>query len=175
LRKEEGFTFIEVLVTTVIFAVLLTLGASAFRHFWLERSLSDSAAELVSQLRQVQEQAVSETHPLVYGLRLKVAPSYSDESNLYSILSYNPDAAIGTTCRERGTRRFESGVFVTDAEFTEPSWIGECPGSSGLDNHFVFFYARGSATPGELTLEHTALDRTESVTVTAVTGRVANP
>jgi Tfp pilus assembly protein FimT len=167
---------VELLVAVVIMAALFVLGASAFRGYWVTRSLNDSATELVSQLRQLQEQAVSETHPLVYGVRMNTSSSFDSESNKFRVIRYDPNATSGPECRVwQETRRFESGVFVSAAEFTEPSWLSLCPGNASEENHFVFFYARGTATAGELTLGQSSLDRTESVTVTAVTGRVENP
>jgi hypothetical protein len=142
----------------------LTLGASALRTYWLTQALEGSAEEIVSQLRQLQQRTDSESHPLVYGVRFEVG------SSAWTIIRYDPSAALNK-CTTDGTRTFSDGVYVSAANFASPSNVNvtDCPNSS---QQFVFFYARGTATGGSLTLRHDITSDTETISVLPLTGRV---
>ncbi len=71
MRREYGFTLIEVLATLVLMGILLGLSVPALRHFWLARALEGGADQVVSQLRQLQEEAISQSHPQVFGARFR--------------------------------------------------------------------------------------------------------
>lgn len=174
LRREEGFTLIELMVAIGLVAILMTMSVSALRSFWLERSLEASVDETVTQLRQTQGRAVGETHPLTYGLRFR------PDSNTYSIVRFDPVDATNVgddICEEVGNRTFEDGVVVDALAFSDASSdiMAACttklPGYLAGDD-FLFFYARGSATPGSLTLLHTTLGDAETINVLPLTGRV---
>lgn len=170
MRRQEGFTLIEILVAIALASVILTLGASALRSFWLVRSLEGGADGAVTQLRELQESAVSETHPIVFGAHFDVGTSD------WRTVRYDPRLAPGSQCSIAGTRRFDTGVLVQSAAFeadeaASAACIPLIPGST--DTEFVFFFARGSATGGSLTLTHPSLGgRLKTVTVLPITGRV---
>ena len=170
MKKENGFSLIEVLVTISLVSILLTLSAGGVRHYWFVQSLDGAQGELVSQLRQMQEQVVSETHPTVFGVRFRVG------SSDWAIVEYDPTATPTPTCTDVRTNKFGSGVQVTSATFTPPADTAmhtKCkaiPGASS--DSFAFFYARGSATGGSVTIVQPQLGRTKTVTVTPITGRV---
>jgi prepilin-type N-terminal cleavage/methylation domain-containing protein len=163
-RSDAGFTLVELLVVITITGILLTLGASALRTYWLTQALEGSAEEIVSQLRQLQQRTDSESHPLVYGVRFEVG------SSAWTIIRYDPSAALNK-CTTDGTRTFSDGVYVSAANFASPSNVNvtDCPNSS---QQFVFFYARGTATGGSLTLRHDITSDTETISVLPLTGRV---
>ena len=174
-RSESGFTLVELLVGMMLLVVLFTLGAFALRQFWLNHSLHGARSEIVSQLRQIQQQSVSESHPLVYGARFRVG------SSTYGIVKFNPHDTSTTTddtCTESRTVTMGSNVKVSAASFTDASGITSlCRSqiSGASSDQFVFFYARGTATEGNLTLELPALPgRTLSLGVTPITGRVSS-
>jgi prepilin-type N-terminal cleavage/methylation domain-containing protein len=170
---EGGFTFVELLVGMMILVVLLSLGAFALRQFWLTHSLRAGRDEVVTQLRQLQQQSVSESHPLVYGARFRVG------SPTFGVVKFNPhDTATTTddTCVEMKTVTLGSNVQVSEVDFTDAAGItslcrSQIAGAT-LDE-FAFFYARGTATEGDLTLVVPALsDKSHTLSVTPITGRV---
>lgn len=168
MREEEGVTLIEVLVTVSLAAILLTLSANALRTYWRNQQIDGAGEQVVSQLRQVQEQTDSESHPLVYGVRFDVGTSN------WAIVRYDPKSSATTTddeCTVSGTRSFPAGVTISAASFTAPSGIliSKCSSSS---QPFAFFYARGTATAGSATLSQASTGKTRTISVLPLTGRV---
>jgi prepilin-type N-terminal cleavage/methylation domain-containing protein len=174
MRREQGFTLIELLVTISLVTVIMTLGAQALRHYWLINSLEQAEGEIISQLRQLQERVVSETHPLVYGARFQPGAANSQ----WQVVKYDPKSlttASDDTCIVEGARDFSTGVYVTSASFSDPSSAtATCRAqiSGAASDPFVFFFAKGTATGGQLTIRQPAIDRARAIVVTALTGRV---
>ena len=171
LADERGFSLIELLTTILLFASLLTFSVSASRHYWLKRALHGSKDQMVTQLRQVQEQVVSESHPLVYGVRFDLG------NRKWWVLKYDPKGSgnADDTCQSIRGGGFESGVYVQSASFSaDPYVTGFCASKVGAnaDDQFVFFYPRGSATPGSVTMRQPVLNETKTISVAGVTGRV---
>jgi prepilin-type N-terminal cleavage/methylation domain-containing protein len=174
MHREDGFTLVELMTVMALMAVLLTLSAIAVRHFMFVQTLSTSTDTVTTQMRQAQQQSESESHPLVYGVWfINVG-----DSTRWGTLQYDP--AKASPCTEIGKRQFEKGVEVKSVSFAvDPVRTSACRtalGSAEVDEsasaQIAFFYARGTATPGSITLEQTNLDRTESLKVTGITGRV---
>ncbi len=172
MHRDDGFTLIELLVVMAIAAILLTLGGSAVRHYWLQRQLTGSADEVVGQLRQLQVLSTSQSHPLVYGARFVAG------SSDYSLVRYDPKSLSTSdddVCSPIGTRSLEGSATVTSVSFqpapgVTPLCSTKFPGSTA--SQFVFFYARGTATQGEVEVTVDAIDRSRTVEVTPITGRV---
>src|SRR5688572_15424754 len=114
-RTQGGFTLLEILVAMSLMAIVLTLSVGALRHFWLARALSSGTESVVTQLRSTQENAVSESYPVVYGVRFDVGTQ-----NWY-VLRYDPmNAGAGDdTCTVTETYSLESGVDIKTASFTD--------------------------------------------------------
>ena len=173
-RRQEGFSLIELMVALGLAAILLTLSASTLRNFWLERSLEASVDETVTQLRQTQSRATGESHPLIYGLRFR------PDSNAYSIVRFDPVDQTTLTddiCEEAGSRTFEDGVVVDSIAFGDgPSDLMSACSTAAAGyasgDDFIFFYARGSATAGTLSLRHTTTGDVMTLGVLPLTGRV---
>ena len=174
---ERGFTVLELLTVLFLVSILVTVGATALRHYWLLHSLETAQADIASQLRQVQARVASESHPLIFGAR------FTPGSTTWSLVKYNQGTDRLTTsddtCVMEGAAYKLPGVTPDPApasSFTAPSGVdlAKCGGSYSTDV-FVMFYARGTATGGTLRLRSTALDRTRVVTVSALTSRVVAP
>ena len=169
---------IEMMVVMALLAILLTLGAGPLRNYWLTQALYGGRDEVISQLRAMQEQVVSESHPLVFGARLEVG------SSSWGLVQYNP---LSGACTER-PREFASSVVPSAATFTDTDETAACksalvyaPGTpqagsvvpGRATSSYVWFYARGTATGGTTTLNQPLLDnRNLTITVTPLTGRV---
>lgn len=170
--REEGFTLIELLVTMALLAIMFTLGSFALKTFWMRRALDGSTDQVTAQLRQLQQRAVAESHPLIYGAR------FTENERSYTLLKYNPLDPTPPICEQMATLSLEDGVEVASGTyFTNSSYVtpSEC-GTVGPGDHFVFFFARGSATGGTLKLTNQQLEGTSqdttTISVTNLTGRV---
>jgi prepilin-type N-terminal cleavage/methylation domain-containing protein len=188
MKREDGFTLIEMLAVIAITSILLTLGATAIRYFWLGRALHGERDQIFTNLRSTQQQVVSESNPLVFGAWFKVTtPSTDDGSVQWGTIRYKPaDAAAGTaaSCTSTGTHRLDGGVQISEASFADTM-----PGSTTVadvmslcrtqvsaatsSTDFVLFLARGTATSGCVTLNQPRRDMEDvSVSVGSLTGRI---
>jgi prepilin-type N-terminal cleavage/methylation domain-containing protein len=175
MHDEDGFTLIEMLVVMALAAIIMTLSVSALRSYWFAQSLSGSVDIVTTQMRQAQQQAESESHPLVYGVWfINVG-----DATRWGTLQYDP--ALASPCREIGKRSFDTGVQVKDVSFNEDpvrtplcrSALSDAEIPSASSAQIAFFYARGTATPGSITLEQVQTDRSKQLIVTGITGRVS--
>ena len=166
--QESGFTLIELLAVVTLTAILMTIGASAVRRFWFVQSLSGAQNEVVTQLRDMQQEARA-TEPKVYGARF-----WFGESD-WELISYDRAQPVGQRCEQHvRPRQFNTGVVVTAATtFEDPLPSGEMSQCLKGADEMIFFYARGSATPGSITVYQPNIDRSLRVCVTGLTGRVS--
>jgi hypothetical protein len=154
----------------VLLGILVTLGAFAIRHYWFTQSLRRAEASVVTEMRSAQQRAMSESHPLVYGVWFEPG-----ESN-WGVVRWDgaPDMEECTIDKEY---RFEGGVVVQTALFPLTSSAGvmktECETIvPGTGERFVFFYPRGSASDGSVTLKGFDDGDSTLIEVEGVTGRV---
>jgi prepilin-type N-terminal cleavage/methylation domain-containing protein len=169
-NSERGFTLVEVLFAMALAAILMTLGAFALKSYWINRSLEGARAEVGSTLRQLQQQSVSESHPLVFGARFTPGSGPSSATRKWVTLKYDPNAS-GSKCDVLQTNEFSTSVYVSAASF-EPTSLDVSGCTDGSGESFVWFYARGTATAGSLTLGQPELDRELDVTVSGLTSRI---
>ncbi len=166
---ERGYTLVEALVVISLIGIISVLSIGGLRNYWLTQSVKSAQGELVSQLRQVQERVVSETHPSIYSIRIR--PGSSD----WGVVQYDPRRT--PRCRQITSLRFKSGVIVSAAS-ADPSpdsdvasACASIPEAAGGDR-FIYFFGRGSATGASTTLRHPSIGKTRTVTVSPITGRV---
>lgn len=186
MKREEGFTVIELLVVIMITSVLLTLGASAIRFFWLGRALHGERDQIFTGLRSAQQQVVSESNPLVFGAWFKVTtPATDDGSVQWGTVRYRPvDGTTPASCTSTGTHRLDGGVQIASASFadTMPGTVTvsdvislcrtQVPAAAAATD-FALFLSRGTATNGCVTLNQPRRDMEDvTVSVGALTGRV---
>jgi len=182
MKREHGFTLVELLATLALVSVLLTLGVTALRYFWLGQTLTRERDQIFSNLRGIQQQVVSESNPFVFGAWLKEStPTTDDGSDQWGTFRYSPGSPA--TCTSTGLHRMGGGVHVTSASFDdtlatgavgpmETACLDQIPAAAGADE-FIFFLARGMATSGCVTLRQHNRDMDDvAVAVSALTGRV---
>lgn len=161
-QEESGFTLIELMSVVALMAILMTLGAMALRRYWFVQALSGARQEIVSQLRVQQEESRTSA-PKVFGAR------FTEESSDWNLIQY--DDGVCTPTGE--TRTFASGVEVESVAFDSGLSADELEDCLDGATDLVLFYARGSATPGTVSVVHPEIDGRElSVCVTGLTGRV---
>ncbi len=203
--EEKGFTLIEILTTLALAAIVLTLGASAFRSYWLVRSLEGGAQETQALFRSLQTRVTSESHPLVYGARMPVSGSQT-----IGLVKYDPAGGAGgvPTCVQYGTAKLNATGMTAAAQLTFPDTTysptnvsgfgfvestettfcrtsGNLTSDSGgtvtsppvaTNDQYVWFYARGTATPGRVQVVVPALPgRAKTAEVAGLTARVTTP
>jgi prepilin-type N-terminal cleavage/methylation domain-containing protein len=171
MRRDHGFTLIEILTAIAISGILMTLGAAALRGYWFGRALNDGAEQIVSELRNAQERSVSESHPLVYG------GWFDGGSSEWGVVRFDPkDTSLpgdDECVVVSGPNKFSAGVVVDDVSFEDVvPQTGVCASAVPSGAEIAFFFARGTATPGDVTLLQPRNDDTETVTVSGLTGRV---
>ena len=179
---DRGFSLLELLTVMALTAVLVTLGAFAIRHFWFVRAFQGAQDEVVTQLRQRQEQVVAETHPNVFGARF---PKGGTARSSWGLINFNPTRPAADRCRETRILDFGPGVevFPGGTDFAEGSDVAAMGAACRADpdvndstngDEYVFFFGRGTATSGTVSIRQTALDNREAIVcVTAITGRVS--
>ena len=180
--SDRGFTLIELMATILLMAVLMAIAVFALRHFWFVRSLAGTQDQVVTELRQLQQRTMAESHPISYGAMFTEG-AYGMSVVSYDSTRFPSDPAAAQNCRkEAETVDFEGGVRIVDVagfptDFDRPgaAIVGACTPLAAAttgDDHFVFFFARGTATPGTVSLEQPNIDRFESVRVSGLAGRV---
>jgi prepilin-type N-terminal cleavage/methylation domain-containing protein len=171
-RRQEGFTLVELLVVMALTAILVTLGAFAVRHFWFVRSLSGAEDQVATQLRRQQQRVMAASNPFVYGAHFK------EDSSDWELIRFDPKGAGSgdDECADQGARGFDLTVEVASVDFDDtqaPEQATACVADlGGAADEYVFFFARGNATKGSVTVTQPQLGRSRTVTVTDITGRV---
>lgn len=171
---EGGFTLVELLAVVALMTIVLSLSVVALRHFWFVQSLNGAVDATTAQMRQAQQAAESESHPIVFGVW------FVDDTTRWGTLEWDPALSGTDRCLEIGERNFDSGVRVQTVSFDEDSErrsvcrtaLATEIGSAAANAQIAFFYARGTATSGSVTLRQTQLGRTSSLEVVGITGRV---
>ncbi len=169
--RQEGFTLTELMMACAVLAVVLTLGASAFGHYWKVRALTGAVDEVVTELRGEQQDASTQTHPWVWGAWFKQGTSR------WGTLRAN---AVTGVCEIKSRRTFPGGVTVGSATFgdvTAPAISANCAAAAETGAEVVVFFARGTATGGSVGLIHPTVDggSARTITVSPMTGRVTRP
>ncbi|MDQ3985702.1 MAG: prepilin-type N-terminal cleavage/methylation domain-containing protein [Actinomycetota bacterium] len=169
--KENGFTIVELLVTSLIITVAVTLGASAIRHYWRLQALRGSVEQVVSEMRGHQQEATSESHPYVWGTWFKSG------SNRWGVVRGNIKTG---TCEVRSRRTFGGGVAIQSASFADIDTLSlsaNCAAATESGAEIALFLARGTATGGSVNLTQADVSggAPRTISVSPITGRVTQP
>lgn len=167
--SETGFTVIELATVSVIMITLLSLSFFAVRQFWLSKGLEGAQDQVAEQMHAAQQRSFSESHPLVYGVW------FLKGTTTWGLARYTTTTA---SCAVVHTYKFTDSVdVVATTDFTTAAGLtSTCQtatsGATAGNYEIAFFYPRGSATGGTVTLRQAGTGQTRNVTVTPLTGRV---
>lgn len=125
-RREEGFSFIELMATLAIIAIILGVGVPMYGTFTQDSAVRGTTADLVGAMNDARSRAVAERQPI----RLEAI-----------------DAAW-----ENGwqTIRVSDGALLLITRRTEPTQLRI---SEAGENVFVEYDAEGRATPRTFRVE----------------------
>ena len=179
MKREHGFTLVELMATMALLSVLLTLGVGALRYFFLGQALTRERDEIYTNLRALQQQVVAESNPIVLGAWFKVTtPATDTGADHWGTFRFTPPS----TCTSTGYYRANGGVLVSSAEFSTSlagasvtDVINACDDipQAATATDWVLFVARGTATSGCVTLSQPNRDMDDAtVAVSNLTGRV---
>jgi prepilin-type N-terminal cleavage/methylation domain-containing protein len=150
-HSDEGVTLIELVAVLAIMGVLAAISFPTWTNYQSKQRLVSSTRDVVSLLRHAQASAVANSSTT----RVDIAAD--GKSLTESLLS--PSSVYNQT----GQVTLASGITVSTYAFTA---------RTGGTSTSVYFYSRGTATDGSITLRRTE-GSTRRVTVEGVTGRVA--
>lgn len=133
IRREGGFTLVELLVTMMLFGILVTLGVMPLRGYQRTQEHVGAAREVVAALRNAQVRAVSEgtTYKVSFSGNAIAVARRDTATTFVDVKSYKLPEAIT--------------VEVVGAGFTPSARTGS---TTAVPD--AYFYARGDASPGEV-------------------------
>jgi hypothetical protein len=117
---------------------------------------------------------------VVYGLRLTEPDSGGGiaPSEKWDAVRFDPRVTSGPQCTYTERNDFGgslgASVEVASVTVSNTAEAAVCRSELGLadSDRFFFFYPRGNATSGSFVLRQPILEKTRTITVTGVTGRV---
>ncbi len=154
--SDRGFTLIELLVVMTISTVLASIGAFGFFNWRLTAQHQGSTQELVSQLRNASERALSEGRTYCVDLD-PTGRSYT----LWRV-------TCGTGTKVAGPYSTQSTKVTVTAVLSPPAVAPACPAADKC----MYFYPRGTAIPAVLTVTSTKRSKVYTVHVEGLTARV---
>jgi prepilin-type N-terminal cleavage/methylation domain-containing protein len=147
--RDAGFTLLEVISTCLLLAILTAIAVGPWRSWEEARSHADTTRALVSVLRNAQTSAVSEN------------VTYRVDITSTSATSYR----LGSATEQRQ----KYAVETSKLSFTGASFVD----STGAASSSVFFYPRGAASKGSVTVSRSGRAKSYTVSVEGLTARVS--
>jgi type II secretion system protein H len=152
-ERDSGFTMIELLVTISVMGIMMAIAVSGWSSWSKASAHKGSARELESMLRQTQQRAVTEAR--------NMCVEFDADDRHYTL--YTGECDDGPLVQAGGPFSTNAGVQLDSASFT-----GRHATGAG-----VTFYARGTASPGTVTLTRSGEAKVYTVRVEGLTGRVS--
>lgn len=153
-QRDAGFTLVELLVAIVLLGLMAALAVGGFSRWAKASAHVGTAREVQTVLRQAQQQAVTEGRATCVW--------FDAAANTYTL--YRGACEVSTKQRLVGPYRTGS----PDVRLSGPSFTSQAGTSAG-----VTFYARGTASPGQVSVTRDGSPKEYVVKVEGLTGRVA--
>lgn len=150
---QDGFTLIELAVSMTVLGVLLAMAVPAWSSYRTNQDRVVASREVVSLLRNDQLRAVAEE--TTYRVDVDAAARILEVQRFDGV----------TYVRRSATKLQGSSVLVQAPAFRD---------KGGTTTSSAYFYARGTASPGEVTVASSAGDRRHVISVEGLTGRVSS-
>jgi type II secretion system protein H len=158
---DDGFTLVELMVVMVIAGALMAIGVFSFANYQKTSQQRGTAREVVSQLRNASERAISEGRTYCIDIA----------ANGLSTATYRYACDGAATSVLSGSAKTQSSNVTLAAVVTNPTPAPACPAS----HQCVYFYPRGTATPATVVVRSSTRSKTYTVTVEGLTARVFSP
>ena len=152
---QDGYTLIELVVTMSIAGVLASIAMFGFWTWQAGAQQRGSASQYMSQLRNASERAIAQGRTYCVDL----AP----DSRSYTVWQKN----CGTGTQVAGPFTAQ-GVKVSFAVSATLPAGATCPSSHSC----LYFYPRGTAVPGTVTVTSTARANVYTIHIEGLTSRV---
>jgi type II secretion system protein H len=151
---SDGYTLVEVLVAMVVFGLIAAFGTQGWLHYTRAQELRSGVDQLMAVMRNAQERSLAEA--TTYCI------SFGTDNRSYTLWKF----ACGAGGSQQGAVMKTPSTRVTfpSAAFTQ---------SDGSTAAQVTFTPRGSATPGRVTVKRTGANKTYTLSVEGLTGRVS--
>lgn len=152
-ERGDGFTLAELVVVMAIIGILGVLSTTGWLRYQRAVEQRGTAQELVSALRNAQQASLAEA--------VTYCVSFDSAARSYTVSKFScgSTGTMGKTATTQSPR-----VGLATAAFLQPD------GSSAPQ---VSFYARGAATKGSVKVTRDGADKTYTITVEGLTGRVS--
>lgn len=155
--RDEGFTLLELIVVMVIGSVLMAIGSVGAMSWKRGAEERGSVKQLQSTLRAAAENATAEGRAYCVDL---------SGNRTFSTWRYACSSATGTQTTGAMQTQSSQVTFVATSTFTAPA--PACPAG---DTCF-YFWPRGTATPGTVTVSSSARSNVYVIHVEGLTSRV---
>lgn len=151
--RDSGYTLVEVLVAVVLLGVLMAMAVGAWSSWARAHEQSGTARELQSLLRSTHQRAITEGNAMCV--------QFDTLANQYTVYR--------GVCADPGREEL-LGPYETDGgqvRLASPAFTGSTVTSG------VTFFARGTATPGTVTVTRDGSSKIYTLAIEGLTGRVS--
>lgn len=168
---DAGFTLIELAVAMVLMGVILGLAIGPFTSYRRAQQERAAVRDIQGVLRETQSRSVAEE--CIYRVTFSPSTTNSSAARAYVIQKKETagrcDLSTGTWTTKESRTIDSTAVWVKSASFDNLAADADVTAGS------VYFYPRGTASPGSLTIMRSNGSKTYAVTVEGLTGRVSSP